>query len=125
MKQDKNSIHRILVIDSDPMLAELVSFHFRGEAEVFCVETFEELLSFDVEDLSLIIIDPRTDNNSGREMVELCRGNFEKRIPILLISTPTSHNETLKCLTSGADDFISRPFEVTSLVNRIRKFLGR
>lgn len=115
---------KILIIDSDPLLAELIHFHFSSIVEIDRISSFDELLSCDFEDYNLVILDPRIDNNSGREIVDILRGTPGADIPIILTAYPKDQEAVVKCLAAGATDYISRPFEVSLLVSRISRFVG-
>ena len=120
----ETSTSQILIIDTDCMLADLLESHFQKKVGISCIDSFEELLRTDVSEYSLVILNPSIGSDAGRQIVDIMRGNFEHEIPILLISSPATRKEILDCLSAGANDFISRPFEVTNLVARISKYLG-
>jgi len=119
----KESRKKILIIDSDPLLEELIHYHFSSKADIERISTFDQLLSADKDDYAMVIIDPDTDKNSGREMVEMLRGTAGTNVPILIAASPYNQSELVSCLESGATDFISRPFEISVLVSRITHLL--
>lgn len=124
MKKTSQNKPQILVIDSDSMLSELISSHFYKRIEITRIDSLDHLLQIDVTDFTLIILNPGIDGDSGRQIVDMLRGNFEHTIPILLVSNSNSKPDIMKCMNAGATDFISRPFEISVLVSRISKYIG-
>lgn len=123
MKENSVENKKILIIDSDPLLGELVHYIFSSRVDVVRISSFAEFLSCDVEEYSMVILDPTIDQGSGREIVDMLRGSTDNKIPIVITATPNYQKEVVNCLNAGATDFISRPFEVNLLTARITKLL--
>jgi DNA-binding response OmpR family regulator len=114
----------ILVLDDDPdicaMLKMVLDYHGYGAVEAEGEEKATEVLSKNHVDL--IIMDMLL---SGADGTDICRrlkqDEQTSSIPILMFS---AHPNAQKiCLEAGADDFISKPFEMNDLIDRIVFFL--
>lgn len=74
----------------------------------------------------LIISDLNTPKLSGLELIEQVKlSDFFKAIPIIILSGEESSEKRIKCLVSGADDFIVKPFNPAELDARIKVVLRR
>lgn len=113
-----------MVLDDDPdicsMLKMVLDYHGYGAVDVDCEEKANEVLS--KHDVDLIIMDMLL---SGVDGTDICRRLKQDKqtasIPILMFS---AHPNAQKiCLEAGADDFISKPFEMNDLINKISFFL--
>ena len=114
----------ILVLDDDPdicsMLKMVLDYHGYEAVDADGEEKATELLSKNHVDL--IIMDMLL---SGADGTDICRRlkQDEQRssIPILMFSAHPNAEKV--CMEAGADDFISKPFEMNDLIDRIVFFL--
>ncbi len=72
-------------------------------------------------DLIIVDISSRKD---GADIIETCR-NINQEIPIIALSVHDSVDIVVKAMKSGADDFISKPFDALELKIKVRKVLER
>ncbi|PWK77234.1 response regulator receiver domain-containing protein [Mucilaginibacter oryzae] len=116
---------RILVIDDDEDLLDIFSILFRDAGYNVITsnhsETANEILEIGPD---LVILDIRI-SGSPQSGEDICRNIKQKfksaRIPVLLISAETDISEiAFRC---GADGFVTKPFDIPSLLMEIRKFL--
>ena|SRR5688572_12140334 len=114
----------ILVLDDDPdicsMLKMVLDYHGYGAVDADGEEKAKKILS--ESHVDLIIMDMLL---SGADGTDICRrlkqDGQTSSIPILMFS---AHPNAQKiCMEAGADDFISKPFEMNDLINRIIFFL--
>ena len=114
----------ILVLDDDPdicsMLKMVLDYHGYGAVDADGEEKAKEIMS--EKQVDLIIMDMLL---SGADGTDICRSLKQDEqtssIPILMFS---AHPNAQKiCLEAGADDFISKPFEMNDLIERIIHFL--
>jgi DNA-binding response OmpR family regulator len=116
---------RILVVDDDPGILDVVSYALRDEG--FAVETAgdvaraEEALS---EPIDVIILDLMLPGGSGTDLCRRLRstGNV---VPILMLTARDAEVDRVVGLESGADDYITKPFSTAELVSRTRAILRR
>lgn len=74
----------------------------------------------------LIIADLNTPRLSGLQVIEQVKcSDFFNSVPIIILSGEESSEKRIKCLESGADDFIVKPFNPAELLARIKVVLRR
>ena len=115
----------ILVVDDDTRLRELLHKYlteqgFRITAAQDAADARAKLASFDFD---LIVLDIMMPGESG---LELTRGLREaSQVPVLLLTAMAEIEDRIAGLESGADDYLSKPFEPRELVLRINAILRR
>lgn len=115
--------HRVLVVEDDPELAELLERKLGGHGfEVDCVSTGTEALDlFDSYRPDLVLLDVRLPDISG---LEVCRElRTRSHTPIIILSVMAREEDKVAGLRHGADDYITKPFSLRELVVRIEGLL--
>ena len=85
-------------------------------------EAFDFLIK---KECSLIVVNLGKVNTSDIEFIEKIREiDTSEQISIIVASTENSFKQISKCLKSGASDFISKPFNIESLKNKIKLVLN-
>jgi two-component system, OmpR family, copper resistance phosphate regulon response regulator CusR len=117
---------RILVVEDEPKLA---SFLERGlRAEGFVVDVANDGLQGENEALKqhydLVVLDIMLPHKSG---LEVCRSLREAQptLPILMLTALDQPSAVVQGLNRGADDYLTKPFQLEVLVARIRALLRR
>ncbi|MFL9608608.1 response regulator transcription factor [Methylobacillus sp. Pita2] len=77
------------------------------------------------ETFDFLILDWELPDTSGPEIVQWVRANLKEAIPILMITNRSDERDVVHGLTSGADDFMSKPVRVRELHARINALLRR
>lgn len=119
---EKNFV--ILVIDDDPdicaMLKMVLDYHGYNTSEAENEEEARAVLS--AGRVHLIIMDMLLSGADGTDICSrLKKDQHTSSIPILMFSAhPNARNN---CLAAGADDFISKPFEMNDMLARVKSFL--
>jgi two-component system phosphate regulon response regulator PhoB len=119
---------KILVIEDDPSLTELIKYNLEQESYAVKIEMDGEegLLLAQTELPDLILLDWMLPNLSGIEVCRrLRRGKSTKSIPIIMLTARSEENERIRGLDTGADDYITKPFSPKELVARIKAILRR
>ncbi|WDF53672.1 response regulator transcription factor [Mucilaginibacter sp. KACC 22063] len=119
---------KILVVEDDAYMQLIVKKFLSKSYDVELKPTAMDAISYvqngNIPDL--IITDLNTPNLSGLELVaQLQSSDFFKSIPIIILSGEDSSDTRIKCLDSGADDFIVKPFNPAELEARVRAILRR
>ena len=119
---------KILAVEDDSYMQLIIKKFLSKAYDVEVCPTAMDALSYiqngNIPDL--IISDLNTPNLSGLELVaQLHASDFFKSIPIIILSGEDSSDTRIKCLDSGADDFIVKPFNPAELEARVRAILRR
>jgi DNA-binding response OmpR family regulator len=117
---------QILLVDDDARLREIVSLALEGEGYQVRTAGSAEEASTVLEDMEpdLLILDVMLPG--GRNGFELSREvRTQSLVPILMLTARTDTIDVVVGLESGADDYVTKPFETKELVARIRALLRR
>ncbi|TFB91216.1 MULTISPECIES: MtrAB system response regulator MtrA [Cryobacterium] len=111
---------RILVVDDDTALAEMIGIVLNGEGfePFFCADGALALEAFRATKPDLILLDLMLPGLDGIEVCSLIRA--ESGTPIIMLTARTDTTDVVKGLESGADDYMVKPFNPKELVARIR-----
>lgn len=111
---------RILVIEDDQSIAEIVGILLRAEGfEVsYCADGNQALNAFEVVNPDLVLLDLML---PGRDGIEICRAIRESSgIPIVMLTARSDTSDVVTGLEAGADDYIVKPIKNEELIARIR-----
>ena len=116
---------RVLFVEDDPSIREVTSLGLRGAG--LRVDTAadgrEALERFHAEAYELVVLDVMLPKLDG---LEVCREiRRSSRVPILMLSARSDTVDVVVGLELGADDYVTKPFEMAELVARIRALLRR
>ncbi|ARJ05967.1 DNA-binding response regulator [Cnuibacter physcomitrellae] len=111
---------RILVVDDDTALAEMIGIVLRSEGyePSFCTDGAEALGAFRDSRPDLVLLDLMLPGLDGIEVCRLIRA--ESGTPIIMLTARSDTSDVVKGLESGADDYVVKPFNPKELVARIR-----
>ena len=121
----KNDI-RILVVDDEPDVLELIVYHLEKEAyRVDVADTGDKALRMAREQLpSLLILDLMLPGINGLEICQLLKRDPKMRdIPILMLTARAAEEDRVRGLELGAHDYVTKPFSPRELVLRIKNLL--
>ncbi len=118
-------MNRILIIDDDEELCDLVSEYLTGEGfTTTAVHNGDDGLKKAVSpDFDLVILDVMLPGSSGFDVLRELRR--ESKIPVLMLTARGDDTERIVGLEIGADDYLPKPFNPRELVARIRAVLRR
>src|SRR4029453_13326169 len=116
---------RVLVVDDDTALAEMLGIVLRGEGfePYFCGDGNGALEAFRSARPDLVLLDLMLPGKDGTEVCRLIRA--ESGVPIVMLTAKSDTVDVVLGLESGADDYISKPFKPKELVARVRARLRR
>lgn len=121
----------ILIVDDDKEIAESIGIFLRGEGfnTAFAYDGEEALEKLCKNEKSgenpirLIILDIMMPKTDGIKTLMKLREN--KNIPVILLSAKSQDADKILGLTVGADDYITKPFNPSELVARVKSQLRR
>jgi two-component system, OmpR family, response regulator MtrA len=116
---------RVLLVEDDPSIREVTALGLEGAG--FRVTTAadgrEGLARFREGSFALVVLDVMLPELDG---LEVCREiRRESRVPIVMLSARTDTVDVVVGLELGADDYVTKPFELPELVARLRAALRR
>ena len=116
---------RILVVDDDAALAEMVGIVLEGEGFTpsFCADGAEALAAFRENKPDLVLLDLMLPGFDGIEVCGQIRQ--ESGVPIIMLTAKSSEDNLVQGLGEGADDYVVKPFSPKALVARIHSVLRR
>jgi two-component system response regulator MtrA len=116
---------RVLVVDDDTALAEMLGIVLRGEGfePSFVADGDKALAAFRETKPDLVLLDLMLPGRDGIEVCRLIRA--ESGVPIVMLTAKSDTVDVVVGLESGADDYIVKPFKPKELVARIRARLRR
>ncbi|MBR2177107.1 MAG: response regulator transcription factor [Clostridia bacterium] len=109
----------ILIIEDDTDINNLIA-EALTKAGYDCQQAFsgtEGLLYIEKYQFSLVILDLMLPGKNGESLLPLIKQN--QNIPVIIISAKDSLDSKVTLLTSGAEDYITKPFEVQELIARV------
>jgi PleD family two-component response regulator len=119
-RQETPSRRKILLADDDPFIRSLLKKALREEFEVVMAGDGIEALTMTLrEKPELLVLDVVMPKLNGFEVTRSLRAS-RFRQPILLMSGIDDPNERVRGLSLGANDFITKPFQLREVVERIR-----
>ncbi|MBD8506617.1 MULTISPECIES: MtrAB system response regulator MtrA [Lolliginicoccus] len=116
---------KILVVDDDAALAEMLTIVLRGEGfEPYVVGDGTQALSA-VRDIrpDLVLLDLMLPGMNGIDVCRVLRA--DSGVPIVMLTAKTDTVDVVLGLESGADDYVIKPFKPKELVARVRARLRR
>ena len=119
---------RLLLVEDDASLAELVTFHFeRSEYEVTRTGDGEEaLILADEIKPDVILLDWMIEGISGIEVCRrLRRRPSSANVPIIMLTARGEEADRIRGYETGADDYVTKPFSPRELVARVAAVLRR
>ena len=119
---------KILVIEDEHSLVEVLSCNLEREG-------FEVLVAYDGQEglrqaqlklPDLVVLDLMLPNKPGLEVCrELKLGPRTREIPIIMVTAKAEESDELVGFATGADDYVTKPYSMKVLVQRIKKELRR
>ncbi|MDP1459781.1 response regulator transcription factor [Bacillus wiedmannii] len=116
---------KILIVDDDKAIRHLIATYLENEGmETHPVEdAIIALKRLEEKEFDLILLDIMMPNMDG---IEACMKIRKKRnIPIIMLSAKSEDIDKIQGLASGADDYVSKPFNPLELIARVKSQLRR
>ncbi len=118
-------MYNVLVCDDDKEIVEAISIYLSKEGyKVF--KSYNGKEAFEIigrEDIHLILLDIMMPKIDGIEVTKRIRQT--KVIPIIMLSAKSEDEDKINGLNSGADDYITKPFNPLELIARVNSAIRR
>src|SRR6201991_2898105 len=116
---------RVLVVDDDPALAEMLGIVLRSEGFLpyFVADGERALSAFRENRPDIVLLDLMLPGMSGIDVARSIRS--ESGVPIVMLTAKSDTVDVVLGLESGADDYVVKPFKPKELVARMRARLRR
>ncbi|KAF0500839.1 response regulator [Pediococcus acidilactici] len=117
---------KILVVDDDKEIVELLDIYIKNEGyePVSAYNGKEALTKLHTDpDIKLMILDIMMPEMDGMQVVREVRKDSE--LPILMLSAKTDDMDKIKGLLTGADDYVTKPFNPLEIMARVKSLLRR
>ena len=118
----------LLVVDDDPVIQKLlqVNFEMEGYNVVTASDGLEGLERARAENPDVIVCDIMMPRMDGLEVTRALKGDPDTAgIPILLLSAKAQQADVAAGQESGADDYVTKPFDPLDLLQRVAGLLER
>lgn len=115
----------ILIVDDEKEIRKLIEIYLRNEGyNTLVAENGEEALKLLADnEIDLIVLDVMMPKMDG---IEAClKIRQERNMPIIMLSAKSEDMDKIMGLTTGADDYLTKPFNPLELVARIKSQLRR
>jgi DNA-binding response OmpR family regulator len=125
---EKKERMKVLVVEDEPHIRELVSLHLRleGLTVVEAAAGDEAVRLSESEPFDLVVLDLMLPKVDGMTVCRSIRRQGENHdVPILMLTARREESDKVLGLESGADDYLTKPFGVREFVARVRALLRR
>lgn len=118
-------MNKVLIIDDDWELCLLIKKSILSEniEADFCTTGKEGLIKLKKKDYQLVILDVMMPGMDGFEILEQIRK--ENSLPILMFTSKNDSASKVRGLRAGADDYLTKPFDMDELIARIISLMRR
>ena len=118
-------MNKILIIDDDTELCALIkqSVLIENIEADYCHSGKEGLIKLKENEYQLVILDVMMPGMDGFETLEQIRE--ESRLPVLMFTSKNDNISKVRGLRAGADDYLTKPFDMDELIARIVSLIRR
>ena len=118
---------KVLIVDDEPDIVESIKFNLELE-NIECMEAYDGKEGFSKvrkENPDLIILDIMLPNMNGYKISRLLKFDESyKHIPIIMLTARTQANDIKLGEETGADEYVTKPFDMDMLVALVKKYLS-
>jgi len=119
---------RVLIVDDEQDIVESIKFTLELE-DIECLEAYdgEEALSkAKKENPDLIILDVMLPKMNGYKIARLLKFDESyNNIPIIMLTARTQQNDIELGEETGANEYVTKPFDMDMLVTLVKKYLSK
>jgi len=116
----------LIVDDSLTVRMDLAeAFDAAGFAAMPCSTLEEARTALETDKVALLILDVLLPDGDGVDLLRELRGGRWATLPVLMLSTEAEVKDRVRGITTGANEYVGKPYDGTYLVSRARELLGR
>jgi two-component system phosphate regulon response regulator PhoB len=122
------SIKKILVVDDETDIIELITFQLErdGYIVISANDGIEAVSKINKDKPDLVILDIMMPRMSGLDVVQLLRGNEDKKsLPIIIVSAKGTEDDIVEGMDLGSDDYLTKPFSLKVLSSKVKAIFRR
>ncbi len=119
---------KILIVDDEPLMVETINFSLTHEGFTCLVayDGIEAIKKAREEDPDLIILDIMLPKMNGYKVCRLLKFDERyKHIPVIMLTARTQQKDREMGLETGADEYITKPFDMDKLIKLINHYLEK
>ncbi|MGW4091673.1 response regulator transcription factor [Nocardia sp. NPDC004750] len=126
MRRADGSPITVLVVDDEPVLAEMMSMALRYEGWEVTTAGDGRTAVAKTRDArpDVVVLDVMLPDMTGLEVLGKLRAQYPD-LPVLLLTAKDSVEDRIAGLTAGGDDYVTKPFSIEEVVLRLRSLLRR
>lgn len=115
----------ILIAEDEPLMLKTIELRLKkdGHNVIACVDGKSALEQISTQELDLIITDIMLPYISGVEVIGAAKSNAHKTIPVIVMSSMGQEKMIEQAFELGADDYITKPFNLAELSSRVKRFI--
>jgi two-component system OmpR family response regulator len=116
----------VLVVDDEPVLAEMVSMALRYEGWTITTagDGAAAIATATQSRPDVVVLDVMLPDMTGLEVLRALRKQIP-HLPVLLLTAKDSVEDRIAGLTAGGDDYVTKPFSIEEVILRLRALLRR
>lgn len=119
--------HTLLLVDDNVDFLDFLAESLRAFYRVFRAADGDQALAIlQKEEIDLVVSDVMMPNKNGLELCqEMKKDSRTAQIPVILLTAKSADEFQLEGLRQGADDYITKPFNMEILLSRIQKLIEK
>jgi len=116
----------IMIVEDEEDILDLLEYTLSKEGYdvITCIDTSNVKAMLDEEDISLILMDRNLPGMEGSDFIAKLRDEGYNQ-PVIYVSAKNSADEILEGFENGADDYITKPFNINELKARVKALIKR
>jgi len=119
---------KVLIVDDDPRNTFALSAVLKARGyKPLAVSNMKEAFSMleQEPDVGIILMDMMMPDMDGYEAIPVLRGQpAYRQLPIIAVTAQAMTGDREKCLAAGADDYVSKPIDVTILADKLNRYFN-
>ncbi len=119
---------KLLVVEDDSSILELLQYNLESAGYVVAAAATAEdgALLLEEQDFDLLVLDWMLPDMSGLELCARVRKSAKSpHLPVIMLTARGEEGDRIRGLTTGADDYMVKPFSVPELLARVKALLRR